>query len=161
MSDSDQRILDLCEPVIEELGYQCVHLAYRPGQSGARGALAIYIDRAGGVTVDDCARVSRELDVLLDVEDVVPASYALEVSSPGLDRPLSRLSDFEEHAGEDVVLTTRTPQQGRRRWAGVLCGLSGGDVCLRVDGETVLIPALQIKKANLRYAFGGKVDDER
>lgn len=150
-------LLALCEPVVEDLGFDCVHLEFNSGGGKGRGALRIFIDGPEGVTVADCARVSRELDVVLDVEDVVPGSgYSLEVSSPGLNRPLSRLQDFDQYRGEEVALQTRLAYEGRRRWRGTLDGLGDGVVLLTVAGSQFAIPVDEIKKANVQYAFDTK-----
>ncbi len=150
-------LLALCEPVVEDLGFECVHIEFNSGAAKRRGILRVFIDGSEGVTIDDCARISRELDVLLDVEGLVPgASYSLEVSSPGLNRPLSKLADFERYRGENVAIHTRVPLENQRRWRGVLDGLSGSSVLLTVDGSQKSIPVDQIKKANVQYAFEAK-----
>ncbi len=154
-------VLKACEPTLSSLGYDCVHLEYLgPRSGGGRGVLRVYIDwpksdgaAKTGVTVNDCAKASRQLGVVLDVEDVVPGAYTLEVSSPGLDRPLGRLSDFERFAGQDAVIKTTEAIDGRRNWAGALTGVEDGDVLLDVDGEPVRIPCDAIRKANLKYSF--------
>ena len=142
----------MCEPLIRSLGYECVHLELI-GPAGRR-VLRFYIDAADGISVADCATISRQIEVVLDVEDIVNGAYTLEVSSPGLDRPLGRLSDFERFVGQEVRITTRDPLQNRRKWSGVLAGTESGNILLSVDGgETVSIPAAKIRRANLKYAF--------
>lgn len=109
----------------------------------------------GGVSLEDCKQVSRDLSEALEVhEDVVPAGkYRLEVTSPGLDRPLIRLSDFERFAGHEVKLQTQRPLDGRRRFRGPLLGVSGEKVRLEQDGAEVEVPYEDITKANIVYRF--------
>lgn len=150
----EERVVALCEPVIDQLGFECVHLEY-VNEEGRR-VLRFYIDRPddSGVNVDDCATVSRQLNVLLDVDDIVPGSYDLQVSSPGLDRPLGRRRDFAAQLGETVRLESHAPVNGRRRWTGILQTLDGGDVIVEVDGQDHRVPFDKIKRAKLKYAFG-------
>ncbi|MFT7623956.1 MAG: ribosome maturation factor RimP [Myxococcota bacterium] len=145
-------VLEACEPVLASLGYECVHVEFRaPRDSGGRGVLRVFIDKEDGVNITDCAKASRQIDVVLDVEDVVPGGYTLEVSSPGIDRPLGRLADFERFAGKLAVVKTREAVEGRRNWTGKVQGVDGDAVVLDVDGASIRIPTGAIKKANLKY----------
>ena len=111
--------------------------------------LRVYIDKPGGVTLDDCEAFSVVLGERLDEVDPIPNSYSLEISSPGIERPLKKEADFERFAGRRVAVRTYAPLDGRKNWKGVLHGLSDGHVVLEVDGQRVTIPLTSIAKAHL------------
>ena len=114
----------------------------------------MYIDSESGVTVDDCARVSYQVSGVLDVEDPIPGNYQLEISSPGLDRPLFRARDYERFAGQLVFVRLRQPLNGRRRFKGRLEGLHDQDVVLELeDGAHVQLPLVAIEQAHLVPEF--------
>ena len=124
------------------LGYELVDL-----ESSRGGLVRIFIDSPRGITVDDCARVSNHLSRAFAVEGI---DYErLEVSSPGLDRPLKRLEDFERFAGSKASVRLRLPRDGRRRFEGVLAGVEDGEVVLEVDGERLRLPIAEIDRARL------------
>jgi ribosome maturation factor RimP len=148
-------VAEMIAPTVEDLGYELVrvHLS-----SAAPPTLQVMVERAdrAGMTVDHCAEVSRAVSAILDVEDPISGAYTLEVSSPGIDRPLTRAGDFDRFAGFEAKLETRQPIDGRRRFRGRLDGLAGetGDaVAMRVeqDGEqiAVAIPLAAIHRAKL------------
>ena len=126
-------LIKLLEGPINALGYELVDLDVR---TGGRGLLRIYIDSVNGVTLDDCEIVSKQVGALLDVEDPLPGSYLLEVSSPGLDRRLRTAAHFERFIGEEIKIQLSRAQEGRRRFRGRLLGLDAGVVALEVDGKT-------------------------
>jgi ribosome maturation factor RimP len=149
---------------VEELGYEIVELE-RAG-SPRRPIIRLRIDRAGAtpessVSVEDCTRVSRALEPFLDDFPGLDPSYNLEVSSPGVERPLVRSRDFERFAGREVALTGRSPLAGRaRRLEGVLVGLLGNapdeHVVIRLpDGEEISVPRAEVKRVNLVFRWGG------
>jgi len=105
------------------------------------------------VTIADCVRASRQMDLVLDVEEVITGSYQLEVSSPGLDRPLGRRSDFIRFEGKAAKIETDAPIQGRRRWSGILRGVDQSNVRIEVDGVIHAVPFDRIRKAHIRYDF--------
>ena len=142
-----ETLLKLLEPAIEALGYELVELEFPPH------LLRIYIDRDGGVTVDDCEIVSRQVSAVLDVEDPIPGTYTLEVSSPGLDRPLRKEADFVRFAGERAKVELTLPRDGRRRFTGTLKGCEAGQVLIEVDGEEHRLPLADIGKARLVPEF--------
>lgn len=130
------------------MGYEIVRVLL----SGDRRAkLQLMIERTDGVgiTVDDCAAASRATEAILDVEDPIAGTYVLEVSSPGLDRPLTRVADFERFAGFDAKIETRMPVEGRRRFRGRLLGLEGRNVRLATDLGEVALEFDQLAKAKL------------
>ena len=141
------RVQELVAPVVAALGYELVGVEHVA--QGRHSILRLYIDRDDGITVDDCERVSRQVSALLDVEDPIPGEYVLEVSSPGLDRPLLNAEHFQRFAGHTVRLRLTQPMEGRRRFSGLLQGLRGDQVLLLVDGVEVALPLAKIDKANL------------
>ena len=142
-----ETLLKLLEPAIEALGYELVELEFPPH------LLRIYIDREGGITVDDCEVVSRQVSAVLDVEDPIPGAYTLEVSSPGLDRPLRKEADFVRFAGERAKVELALPKDGRRRFTGILKGCEAGEVLIEVDGVEHRLPLVDIDKARLVPEF--------
>jgi len=148
-----ERLLGLLEPAVEALGYELVELEFH-GQGGG-SLLRLYIDRAQGVTLDDCEQVSRQVSAVLDVEDPLPGAYTLEVSSPGLDRPLRKQADYARFAGRQAKLELLLPRAGRRRYTGTLKGLDADEVLIEVDGEIQRLPLAEIAKARLvpEYKF--------
>ncbi len=142
------RFRALAEPILGDLGLELVDAEFRREAHG--WVLRLYMDRPGGVTLDDCQRVSEELGVHLDVEDFIGYPYHLEVSSPGLDRPLTRDQDFVRFAGQEARVSTREALQGRRNFRGRLAGLEDGAVLLDLpDGQRVVIPRELILRARL------------
>ena len=116
--------------------------------------LRIYIDHENGIQVEDCTAVSRQISAMLDVEDPVPGHFNLEISSPGLDRPLRKAEDFERFSGEMVKIKLSMPTlEGQRNFTGKLLGLKDNDVLIEVDGETEYLPFGGIEKARLVPKF--------
>ena len=146
--DTIRQIAELIEPTVHDLGFEIVRVALTGGQ---RPTLQVMAEpRAGGrMTVEHCAEISHAVSALLDVSDPIGGSYRLEVTSPGIDRPLVRRSDFERFAGFEARLETAEMIDGRRRFRGRLAGLIDDDVCLRLPGGEQRIPYDAIKKAKL------------
>jgi len=145
------QIQAVISPVVESLDCELVGIEY--GRQGNRGLLRVYIDKENGVDVNDCQRVSHQLSGVLDVEDVIQGQYQLEVSSPGLDRPLFTLEDFKRFAGHKVKLKLVTPMNGQRKFRGTLQGVENEQVIVNI-GENELVVALgAIDKANLIAEF--------
>jgi len=147
-AETVERVRALAEPILTDRGLELVEVEF---QRETRGwILRLYIDRSGGVTLDDCQKVSQELGDHLDVADVIDHPYDLEVSSAGLDRPLTRDADFVRFAGKAARIVTRDPIQGQRNFRGRLAGLADGAVLLDLaDGRQVRIPRGLIAKARL------------
>lgn len=137
----------LLEPAIEGLGYELVDLELNVGRRD--GLLRLFIDRLAGIGLDDCETVSRHVSTLLDVEDPIPGHYNLEVSSPGLDRPLTKREHFERFAGEDVRIRLRVPIEGRRNFRGALTAVGGDSIDVEVDGQSHRLPLANIASARL------------
>ena len=131
----DRRMAEIITPVIEDLGYELVRVRL---MSGKNTILQIMADRPeGGIEVDDCAKISTAVGATLDVEDPIVDEYALEVSSPGIDRPLTRLKDFENFEGYEAKIETTELIDGRRRFKGQLAGIDGSDVLINVEEGTI------------------------
>jgi len=143
-----ERVRSLAQPILTDRGLELVDVEFLRESQG--WILRLYLDRPGGVTLEDCQRVSEELGDHLDVEDVIDQPYSLEVSSPGLDRPLTRESDFVAFAGKAARITTHEAIEGQRNFRGRLAGLVEGAVLLDLpDGRRVRIPRGLIAKARL------------
>ena len=137
----------LLEPGVQALGFELVDVEL--SGRGHHTVLRVYIDGPEGVTVDDCADVSRQLSAILDVEDPIPQRYVLEVSSPGLDRPLARRGDFQRFVGEQVKLRTHRPLDGQRNFKGRLVGVRPEHIVVEVGEKTVNFSFDSIEKARL------------
>ncbi len=143
-----QDLAGLFEPVVESMGYELVGVEFSGGSS--HGTLRVYIDHENGVNVDDCASISHQISGILDVEEPIQQAYDLEVSSPGLDRPLFKLADFERFSGQMVKIKMSTGLDGRRNFKGVLQGVTDSKfIEVEVNGEIYQLPLTDIAKANL------------
>ena len=142
------RVESILGPLLDAEGLSLVDIEYTREQGD--WILRVFIDKEGNVTLEDCARVSREFGQLLDVEDIIPTSYHLEVSSPGLDRPLKKEEDFVKYSGRRVRIKTTEPVSGRRNFKGALLGCTEGQIIVKVEGSEVFaIPLTSVLKANL------------
>ena len=141
------KIRDVIEPAVEAVGYELVDVEYAGRSPSA--TLRAYIDAPGGITVDDCESVSRQISAVLDVEDPIPGQYTLEVSSPGLNRPLVKPEHFARVVGCKVKLLMRNYHLGRRRFAGVLADVTDTTVAIDVDGEFYELEIADIERARL------------
>ena len=144
---SEKELASLLAPLVEDLGYEYVGMEYQRQKDSA--LLRVYIDTPDGVDLDDCERVSREAAALLDVEDPVKGHYTLEISSPGLDRPLFTPEHYQRFVGEQVTLTTFAPVDGRRRFKGPLRAAGPEQVEIEQDGVLVTLEMGNIAKARL------------
>ncbi len=148
MTDILETVRGMAQQILGYAGMELVHLEVRRESRGL--ILRLYIDKEGGVTLDDCARISRQISAQLDVEDPIENRYTLEVSSPGLDRPLFTDLDFARFAGRQIRLSTHVPLEGRRHFQGRLDGIVEGSVRLTLEGgRQVAIPRDQVAKARL------------
>ena len=141
-----QRLIELLEPPVEALGYELVDLDFRVGR---RGLLRIFIDKEKGVNLADCELVSRQLSAFLDVEDPLPGRYVLEVSSPGLDRPLRTLEHFRRFRDCRAKVRLREPRESRRMLNGRLLGIREESIVMDVDGEIWRLQPADIASARL------------
>jgi ribosome maturation factor RimP len=141
------QIAELLEPTVTRLGYELADLEVKVG--GKQGVLRLFIDRPEGIGLEDCVKVSRAVSALLDVEDPLPGHYDLEVSSPGLDRKLTKVEHFQRFAGETVKVQMRFPIEGRRRFRGTLVSSDDESIVVEVDGEPHTLPVATIDTARL------------
>ncbi len=140
-------LVKLLEPSIERLGYELSDLEVKLG--GKHGVLRVFIDKPDGIGLDDCEKVSLAVSALLDVEDPLPGHYALEVSSPGLDRKLTKIEHFQRFEGETVKVQMRFPIEGRRRFRGKLVSSDEENIVVDVDGVSHTLPVATIDTARL------------
>jgi len=142
------RLEELIRPLVESQGGDLVDLQYGMPKRG-RGFLRLFVDRPGGISIEELARINRIVGGLLEVHDVIPGSYTLEVSSPGLTRALKKPEDYQRYAGRLVRVTTRAPWEGRQVHCGILQGLKDGQVCLQEGESVVCIPLSEVARARL------------
>lgn len=151
MIDVARRAEELVADLVEAEGYELVHVEYVA--RGTSPILRVYVDRPGGITISECAEVSRRISVLLDVEDFIPNQYLLEVSSPGLERPLFKERDFQRFEGDEIRLTATEKIEGRRNFKGRIRKCERGVLTLDCENQSYVIPLTKVKKANLVYEF--------
>ena len=142
------RVEKLIAPALGEMGYDLVRVRLLGGQPPRLQVMAERRDETG-MTVEDCTEISHVLSALLDAEDPIDDSYLLEVSSPGIDRPLTRLNDFQRFSGFEAKIELQRPIEGRRRFRGRLLGVEEESVLLRMDGQSVVLPFAEIGDAKL------------
>ncbi len=144
------KVAALIEPTIEGLGYELVRVQLFASPRGDASTLQIMAETPEGtLTVEDCAKISREVSVIMDVEDPIHSEYILEVSSPGLDRPLTRLKDFIKYEGYETKVEMSAATNNRRRFRGELLGVEEELILMNVDGEIVKLNFNGIQKAKL------------
>lgn len=151
MAQDISRLWELFEPVVNGMGCELVEIEHIPNPK--HGILRLYIDREQGVTIDDCSAVSRQISALIDVEDPIRGHFNLEVSSPGLDRPLRRLKDFQRFCGERVKIKTAMPLDGQRNFSGRLLAADAQSVTIETDTEELTLPMAAIARARLAPRF--------
>lgn len=146
-----KQVSELIEPILNEMRFELIDVEYL--SDCGRWVLRIYIDKDGGVTLDDCASISGELGDLIDIKNVIEHEYVLEVSSPGLNRPLKKESDFIRVIGKKIKLRTRMPVDGTRNFTGILKDFKEQKLALDSEGGLVTLAWSDIEKANLVYEF--------
>ncbi len=146
-----ETVTELVEPLILEGGMELVDIEFLREPQG--WVLRLYIDHEGGITLDQCSKVSHLIGDLLDAKDLIPHRYTLEVSSPGLNRPLKKEKDFIIHTGKTIKVKTKQPINSRRNFQGTLLGYHEGNVTLRVDNHDFHLPLSHIMKATVVYQF--------
>jgi len=152
MAVADSKLKLLLQPVVESLGCELWGLEMQAG--GKIKLLRLYIDRPEeGVGIEDCEKVSRQSSAILDVEEAINGEYVLEVSSPGMDRPLYELAQYEQYIGENISLRLRFPYEGRRNFKGRLSAIDGDEIVLVVTDHEFLFPVEGIEKANVVPRF--------
>jgi ribosome maturation factor RimP len=146
-----KEVAALVGPVLKENEFELVDVEYL--SKHGKWVLQLTIDKEGGVTIEDCVRVSREIGDLIDVKDIVAHAYVLEVSSPGLNRPLKKENDFIWAIGKKIKLRTKKPIQGRRNYTGYLKDFQRGTLCIEIDGHIIELETSLVEKANLVFEF--------
>jgi ribosome maturation factor RimP len=142
-----EELTKLLEPAVERLGYELADLEVKIG--GREGVLRLFIDKPDGVGLNDCEAVSRQISALLDVEDPVPGHYVLEVSSPGLDRKLTKVEHFQRFMGQEIRVKMRFPVEGRKNFRGALHAVDKEMIEVVVDGQSHRLPIATIQSARL------------
>jgi ribosome maturation factor RimP len=146
-----QEVQGVIEPILQSQGLELVDLEYQ--RESQAWVLRIYLDREGGVTLEDCTGVSHEVGAVLEVKDLIPNPYTLEVSSPGLTRPLKKPEDFNKFRNQLVKIKLYEPLEGRKNFTGTLLGLEEDRVRVEVDQQVFELPFERIAKANLEIDF--------
>ena len=147
-----EKLTQICEPVVTGQGYELVELEWK--HELGQWVLRVFIDKPTGVSLDDCASVSRELSAVLDVADAISPAYSLEVSSPGLNRPLRKEADFARFVGKKAKIRTKRPiGETRRNFSGTLIAVEAGKVKIDVGDQVCEVPVEDVEKANLVYEF--------
>ncbi|MCK5477453.1 MAG: ribosome maturation factor RimP [Methylococcales bacterium] len=147
MKQAPEHLVDLIEPIVEGLGYECVGIEYNPHPKN--GLLRVYIDTDKGILVEDCTKVSHQLSGVLDVEDPISSNYQLEVSSPGADRPFFKVSQFERFIGSTVTVNLFKPINKQRKITGQIEGVEGDVLLLQQANQRLEIPFQAMSKARL------------
>jgi len=147
MKQAPEHLLNLIEPIIEGLGYECVGVEYNPHPKN--GLLRIYIDSEQGILVEDCSKVSHQVSGVLDVEDPIQGNYQLEVSSPGEDRPFFKMAQFERFIGSTVMVNLFKAIGGRKKIKGLIEKVDGEVVTLSEEGQVFEVPFTAMSKARL------------
>ncbi|MCW8917549.1 MAG: ribosome maturation factor RimP [Gammaproteobacteria bacterium] len=151
MAQASEKLVAIIEPAVTALGYELVGVEYLP--QGHHSLLRIYIDHEEGITADDCGDVSHQVSAVLDVEDPIRGAYTLEVSSPGLERPLFTLAHYARFVGQLAEIRLHSPLAGRRKFKGRILGVEDEVVTVEVDGEAQRFAFDNIDKAHLVYEW--------
>ncbi|CAM3168321.1 ribosome maturation factor RimP [Xenorhabdus nematophila] len=146
MSTLEQKLTEMISAPVEALGFELVGLEFIRARVST---LRVYIDSEEGITVDNCADVSHQVSAVLDVEDPISVLYNLEISSPGLERPLFTAEHYQRFIGEEVNVVLRMAMQNRRRWQGIIKAVDGEMITVTVDGKDEVFALSNIQKANL------------
>ena len=150
VSSQIKKLHDIIDPVAEAMGYEIIRIALQNSARGGAVTLQIMAERSDGtMLVEDCAALSREISVILDVEDPISGEYVLEVSTAGIDRPLTRRKDFANYAGYVAKIELSVPDNGRRRYRGKVLGIEGDVVKIEVDGEVFDVDFNNINRSKL------------
>ena len=147
MRQSMNYLWELLEPVVTGMGFELVEIEFNSHPKNK--VLRLYIDKENGILIEDCSQVSRQVSALIDVEDPISGFFNLEVSSPGLDRPLRKIEDYERFKGEMVKIKTSMPQDGQRNFKGRIKAVEEDSVVILFEGKEVSLPVSAIEKARL------------
>ena len=151
MSQLEQKLTEMLTAPVEALGFEMIGVEFV--RAGKHSTLRLYIDHPEGITVDNCADVSHQVSAVLDVEDPISTEYNLEVSSPGMDRPLFKEAHYQAYIGEVVSVRLRAPMDNRRNFKGQLMSCEAGNITVNVDGQDFVLAVSNIEKGNLVPSF--------
>lgn len=151
MARLEDRLTEMLEPAVEALGFELLGVEFV--RAGKNSILRLFIDHEDGINVDHCADVSHQVSAVLDVEDPISNEYTLEVSSPGMDRPLFKEEHFEKVVGQIIDVRTRLPVDNRRKYKGTLIALENGEITIEVDNKNYQLSLNNIEKANVVPQF--------
>ena len=151
MATITERLTEMLAPAVEALEFELVGVEFI--RAGKHSTLRVYIDHEDGISVDDCAQVSYQVSAVLDVEDPINTEYNLEVSSPGLDRPLFTAAQYAQFAGDSAQVTLNVPVSGKRKFTGVIKQVAGNVVSFEVGNDTLDVDIATIKRANIVPSF--------
>lgn len=151
MGHIPEKLQTIVENVVMSMGFELVGIEYM--QQNSTGLLRVYIDKDQGIVLDDCQAVSHQLSGVLDVEDPIAGNYNLEISSPGLDRPLFKASDYQRFAGNTVKVKLARAQDGRKNYKGILQGIENDEVILDMDGHEIRLSLANIEQSRLVPEF--------
>lgn len=151
MTGLERQLTEMLEAPVAASGYELVGLEFV--RAGQHSTLRIYIDHENGITVDDCAEVSHQVSAVLDVEDPITVAYNLEVSSPGMERPLFKAAHYDQFIGHEVSIVLKMAVANRRKWKGIIHSVEGETVTVTVDGQEESFAISNISKANLIPKF--------
>ena len=156
MTNLELRLTEMLQPAVEALGFELLGVEFI--RAGNHSTLRIYIDHENGITVDNCADVSHQVSAILDVEDPIATEYSLEVSSPGMDRPLFKAEHYQVVLNETINVRLNVPQEGRRNFKGTLVGIEGDMINVEVDNQVYSLLIDNVAKANLvaKFDYSGK-----
>lgn len=145
-----KEVTNLAEEITQANNIELVHIEFI--QDGKSWVLRIYLDKKDGITIDDCKSISRQLSYELDVEDIIPQAYTLEVSSPGIDRIMGKVEDYQRFSGENILIKLKQTFENRKKLLGKLIGITDDKlkVIVEIDNEEIIVPFELIKRANLR-----------
>ena len=151
MTGLEKQLYTLLDSPVAALSYELVGVEFV--RAGEHSTLRVFIDHENGITVEDCAQVSRQVSAVMDVEDPISVAYHLEVSSPGLDRGLFKADHYQRFVGQEVIIVLKMAMQNRRKWKGVILSVEGETVSINVDGNEEAFALSNIAKANLVPSF--------
>ncbi|MCJ8348082.1 ribosome maturation factor RimP [Moritella sp.] len=151
MASLEQTLTDLLEPTVEMLGFELVGIEFT--RAGKHSTLLVYIDHENGIFVDDCSKVSHQLSAIMDVEDPISTEYFLEVSSPGMERPLFKVAHYQEYCGSEIKALLRMAVNGRRKLRGVIKSVDGDMITVTIDGKDEVLAHANFQKANIVPKF--------
>jgi ribosome maturation factor RimP len=151
LTNLELRLTEMLESAVEALGFELLGVEFV--RAGSHSTLRVYIDHEDGITVDNCADVSHQVSAILDVEDPIANEYTLEVSSPGMDRPLFKPAHYEDVVGETISVRLNVPQDGRRNFKGELVSVEQDMINVKVDGQEYSLLIDNVAKANLVAKF--------